>query len=415
MNNLILLFLLSSCAFFISKIDSEIIKEKNYLKNIPLTPTYCPMEQKPHLQLVNSNSKSQEIFTEFISKHPNYNFVDRLIFWALIQMSLRPDQSSPSSRLQLIISLNNSPLYIDFFSESDEHQYPFLYGLEWISQRFKGKKLEFYAQILDTELAQKLRVEKGLEVFLEKNKEKIKQDKILGPFFIRGTEILKEGERVPQIKYTQLIKFYRKFGPQQKIIINTALNKFAMNGGQTIHSNYDFNLYQNSIFLIDQEMPISNIFGLATHEDVFMASTTQNVHQINPIDSLPLFYGSSKVRSSAFCFIQNQKDFIWLVSNMGRDPGQHLFHLIKYGMASAEKIEDVDRLMRHSRYIFLSDPVRLIIESHRSRSDQIENLLKLTLPIYNADKLGNIWSYSSLNETGRFIIDDRNLGSFSCK
>ncbi|MBA2403937.1 MAG: hypothetical protein H0V66_04130, partial [Bdellovibrionales bacterium] len=73
------------------------------------------------------------------------------------------------------------------------------------------------------------------------------------------------------------------------------------------------------------------------------------------------------------------------------------------------------KLIRHSRHLFLSDPVRLVIESHRSRTDQIENLLKINLPIYNAEKLGNIWAYTYFNDQGRFIIDDRNVGSYSCK
>jgi hypothetical protein len=415
MTKLLLLTLLTSCAFFVSKIDSEIVKDKNYLKNIPTSASYCPLEQKTILQLINSNPKSQEIFSDFIGRHPEYNFVDQFIFWSLIQMAIRPDQSSPSSRLQLIISTKTSPLYLDFFSDQDKDQYPFIFGLEWVSKKLNGKRLEHYAQILDSQLSQKFKVEKYLEIFLEKNKDNLRQNIELAPFFIRGTEILKEGERVPDLKFTQLIKFYRKIESKQKITIHTSLNKFTTSGGQVIQSNYDFNLYQNSIFLIDQEMPISNIFGLSSGQDVFLASTNQKIESISGIDSLPLFYGSSKVRSSAFCLIQNQKDFIWLISNMGRDPGQHLFHLIKYGMASSDKIETVDTLIRHSRYLFLSDPVRLVIESRRSRPDQIENLLKLSLPIYNAEKLGNIWSFSKFGAQARFILDDRNPGNYSCK
>jgi hypothetical protein len=59
--------------------------------------------------------------------------------------------------------------------------------------------------------------------------------------------------------------------------------------------------------------------------------------------------------------------------------------------------------------------VRLIIESNRSRNEQIENLLKLNLPIYNAEKLGNIWAYASMGNLSRYIIDDRNPGAFVCK
>jgi hypothetical protein len=146
-----------------------------------------------------------------------------------------------------------------------------------------------------------------------------------------------------------------------------------------------------------------------------MASTSQKIEKILPINGFPLFYGESKVRSSAVCMIENQDNRIWTFSNLSRDPGQHLFHLIRYGLARTKSTAEVDKLIRHSRHLFLSDPVRLAIESHRSRKDQIENLLKLNLPIYNAEKLGNIWAYTFFNSRGRFIIDDRNPGSYSCK
>jgi hypothetical protein len=113
--------------------------------------------------------------------------------------------------------------------------------------------------------------------------------------------------------------------------------------------------------------------------------------------------------------IEENGNKIWTVSNQSRDPGQHLFHLVRYGLPRSQSTEEVDRLLRHSRHLFLSDPVRLVIESGRSRDDQIENLLKLNLPIYNADKLGNIWAYTRFNEQDRFIIDDRNPGAFACK
>lgn len=415
MNSLFIFLILSSCSFFIKKIDSEIVNQKNYLKNIPEKNTFCSLDKSINQQVINANSMSQEIFEDFTQKNPQYQFIDRLIFWSLIQMSIRPDQSSPSSRFQVLISHNKSPMYLDFFSENDEVQYPFLFGLDWIGKKFQAKNLEFYAKILDKELSQKFKVEKDLEIFLELNKENLKQDSALAPFFIRGTEVLKEGERIPVLNFTQLIKVYRKNESKQKVIVNTILNQFKTDMNQVGYCNYDFNLYQNSIFLIDQSMPVSNIFGLASPQDTFMASTTQKIDQIQAIDSLPLFYGSSKVRSSAICMVQKEDSFIWAISNLSRDPGQHLFHLIRYGLARSQRVEDVDKLIRHSRYLFLSDPLRLIIESNRSRSDQIENLLKLNVPVYNADKLGNIWSYSKFKDIGRFIIDDRNQGSFSCK
>ena len=410
------LLIFSSCSFFIDKIDSGLLNEKDYLKNIPETPSFCPLVNKPKLQLVNTNSHSQEVYQEFFEKHPEFDFLDHFALWTLIQLSVRPDQSSPSSRFQILLRQNGDSIYLDFFSETREEQYPLLFGLEWILKKYKKKaSLESYASIMDNQFPQKLKAGSNLEAFLLSNQVKIKDHPVLGPFFIRGTEVLKENERLPKLRFVDVIKHYRSLEKKQKVIVNSSLTTFTTESGQQGRCNYDFNLYDSSIFLIDQTIPAANLFGLAKDNSAFMASTSQKIEKIEPINGFPLFQGESKVRSSAVCVIENQENRIWTFSNLSRDPGQHLFHLIRYGLAGAKSTAEVDKLIRHSRHLFLSDPVRLIIESHRSRPDQIENLLKLNVPIYNGEKLGNIWTYTHFNSQSRFIIDDRNTGSYSCK
>jgi hypothetical protein len=226
---------------------------------------------------------------------------------------------------------------------------------------------------------------------------------------------LKQNETSPFLDFNKVLQIYRKVRNDQKIIVNTTLTQFVTEKGATGACNYDFNLYDNSIFLIDKVIPVANLYGLATQKAAFLASTSQKLDQIGSLKGLPLFKGESKVRSSAVCMIENEGNKVWAFSNQSRDPGQHLFHLVRYGLPSSQTTAEVDKLIRHSRHLFLSDPVRLIIESARSSDDQIENLLKLNLPIYNADKLGNIWSYTRFKEGQRFIIDDRNPGAFSCQ
>lgn len=411
-----LLLLVGSCSFFVSKIDTAMVNEKDYLKNIPETTTFCPLIEKPKLQLIDTNPSSQSLYHEFAQLHPKLDIIDHLVLWSLVQISVRPDQSSPSARFQILLQDNGQGQYLDFFSETPADQYPLLFGLEWILKKFKKKTtLEYYAGLIDQQFPHTLKAGKNLETFLLANQDKVKDHPILGPYFIRGTEVLKENERLPTLKYVDLIRFYRGHEKKQKVIVNNSLTRFTTESGQTGSCNYDFNLYDNSIFLIDRVIPVANLFGLALGHSAFMASTSQKVENILPVNGFPLFLGESKVRSSAVCVIENKENRIWTFSNFSRDPGQHLFHLIRYGLARSQSTYEVDKLIRHSRHLFLSDPVRLVIESHRSRSDQIENLLKLNLPIYNAEKLGNIWAYTQFNSQGRFIIDDRNSGSYSCK
>lgn len=416
MFKLALLFLISSCAFFVERIDTPLVKQTTNQNKAPTTPGFCSFDKKVDFQLTGTNDNSQSVYLELVkqSKVP-LDFLDHFALWNLFQLSIRPDQSSATSRFQVLMSMEEKTHYFDFFSEVPEDQYPFLYGIEWVLKKFgKNRTLEQYAQMLAGP-AKKLKIGKDFENFLTKNYAAIKNDAELAPYYFRGADVLKENETSPNLDFAKVISIYRKVKKDQKIIVNTSLTQFVTEKGATGSCNYDFNLYDNSIFLIDKVIPVANLYGLATNKSAFLSSTSQKLDKISALKGLPLFKGESKVRSSAVCMIENDGNKIWAFSNQSRDPGQHLFHLVRYGLPSSQTTLEVDKLIRHSRHLFLSDPVRLIIESARSSNDQIENLLKLNLPIYNADKLGNIWAFTKFREGVRFVIDDRNPGAFSCQ
>lgn len=416
MLKLTLLIFLSSCAFFVEKIDRPLVQKKEFKKET-MTEAFCPMDQKLNFQLVGTKDNSQQVYHSLLrSLNQKLDFLDHFALWSLMQLRIRPDQSSATSRLQVLIHQNEKSYYFDFFSESSDDQFPYLYGVEWILKKFNKKtSLETYAEMLKSPAIKDLKIGKDFENFLVKNLSEIKNNPELAPYYFRGAEVLKENETSPLLDFRNVIRLYRKNEKEQKIIVNTTLNEFLTDTGSSGRCNYDFNLYDHSIFLIDKVIPVANIFGLSSSKSVFFASSSQKLDQIESLKGLSLFKGVSKVRSSAVCMIENQAKRIWTFSNQSRDPGQHLFHLVRYGLPSSKTTQEVSRLIKHSRHLFLSDPVRLVIESSRSSEDQIENLLKLNLPIYHAESLGNIWAYTHFNEGDRFIIDERNPGSFSCK
>lgn len=416
MFKLLFLFLISSCSFFISRIETPITVDESLARKAPQIQNYCEAQERPDFQLVGPGGNSQEVYSKFIKTLPHLDFIDHFALWNLLQLSVRPDQSSPTSRLQVLIHQGEKTYYFDFFSEEGADQYPFIYGIDWVLKKFNKKRtLEYYAGILNQHLGQKLKIGKDFENFLIKNIPEIKASSELAPYYFRGSDALKENETSPALNYKEVIKIYRAAERKQKIIINTSLTPFVTDKGNSGNCNYDFNLYDNSIFLIDKVIPIANLYGLSLSDSAFLSSSSQKLDSIRPLSGLPLFKGVSKVRSSAVCMMENNGNKIWAFSNQSRDPGQHLFHLVRYGLPQAETIAEVDKLIRHSRHLFLSDPVRLIIESGRSSQEQVENLLKLNLPIYNADKLGNIWAYTRFKDGSRFIIDDRNPGAFKCQ
>lgn len=411
------LLTLASCSFFIKRIDTPLVKDTALIKKIPDTPGYCTSDTKMGFQLVGTNDNSQEVYSQLVkTSGQQFDFMDHFALWNLIQLSVRPDQSSATSRLQVLIHQADKSYYFDFFSEVADDQYPYLYGIEWVLKKFgKNRSLEYYADILNNSIRGKLKIGKDFENFLVKNIPLIKNEPELAPYYFRGSDVLKENETSPILDYKSVIKLYRSVQKDQKIIVNTSLTSFVTEKGSTGSCNYDFNLYDNSIFLIDKVIPVANLYGLSVPKGAFLASSSQKLDKIQSLKGLPLFKGESKVRSSAVCMIENAGNKIWAFSNQSRDPGQHLFHLVRYGLPRSQTTAEVDKLIRHSRHLFLSDPVRLIIESERSSEEQVENLLKLNLPIYNADKLGNIWAYTQFSEGNRFIIDDRNPGAFRCE
>lgn len=411
-------FLLGSCSFFVKKIDSTALDQELIKIERPYAPTYC-YNERPGLQLVGTNIDAQSQFQQFV-KGKSYDFFDKVIFWSLIQFQIRPDLSSPTARLQYVIRHKGEIFYFDFFSDETKNQYPYLAGLDYLLQIYKrSRKLEWYAAEIDRHTFS-FKTGKSLAQFLDERKEELKKDQILVKSFYRGNEVLKENERLPTLTFTPVIKAYQRDLKFQKTISNTSLFDFVKT--KTVHTicNYDFTLYENSIFLIDKNQNPSNIFGISENESSFMASSGQKLENLKSLMGEPLFEGASKVRSSAVCVIEKNtsqgQDLMWLFSNASRDPGQHLYHLFRYGITQVSSTQEVDKLLRHSRHLFLSDPVRLVIESDRSQDAQIENLLKLNIPIYNAEKLGNIWAYTLFKREGaHFIIDDRNFGAFSCQ
>ncbi len=151
LNLLFFLFIFCSCSIFIKNIENPLVKKEDYQKNIPEIKTYCSQEIKTQFQFSGSDSKSQETYLKIIQGlRPDFDFIDHLVLWSLLQMQLRPDQATPMSRLQIALRLKGETQYLDFSSEENSHQYPYLYGLEWILKNFKKKSsLASYFSLLE--------------------------------------------------------------------------------------------------------------------------------------------------------------------------------------------------------------------------------------------------------------------------
>lgn len=410
-----LCFFLLGCSSVFKSLEIDVPQS---LQKGPASQTPVTMCSGPSIksaQLIGTNPAAQRGFKEFLKNiQPiQLDFKEQAIMWMMIQMNVRPDLASPTSRIQLIFREMGKTEYKDY-SSSDTNAYPFIRALEdFLVGHPRKKNLHWYAQLLDTHFTSEVVVGKSFEKRLLTLKDEIATNEVLRKFYFRGDDTLRESERIAKINYSALFSALKKNPIKSKK--STDLYDYRKTPKLKLSCSYDFNLYDESIFLIGDDDSPGHLFGMSLGTQGLMAITSQTFEKVEPLYGQPLFRGKANSRTASMCVIKNEKNEIWLSSHHSRDPGQHIYHLFKYGIINATTPDGIDALIRHSRHMFLSDPLRLVIESSRSKPKQIQELLKLNVPIYNAKSIGNVWAWSNLNnEGGRFYLDDRNPGALFC-
>lgn len=409
---------LTSCSYLIESYDKDILEEKEISPLDQTQKTTCRIIQKN--MLLNENESSQKIFNDLIKKITNQHlisFIDRTVLWSFIQMNIRPDLSSPTAKLQVLIFLNGKETYYNSFTKNGSGL-PYMYLLEYLLKKHKSRyKLKRLAQIYDKYLSGPFKVSSDFEQFLESYKSSLSKNPILKTAFMRGDETLKEGEGIPILKVSPLVVSYLKSKRRIKYKVNNHLFKYQNNTSFVPSCNFDMNLYKESIFLINKENVKGHVFGLKNKSNAFMAVSSQYIENLKSLNKTTAFQGYSNTRSASLCSFKNRlKKFnkTWLVSSESRDPGQHLYHLLEYGLEGVNKLGTLDDMLKFSRHLFLKNPVRLVIESRRSDKQQISELLKLDIPIYNAKKLGKVWGFFRNKNQSSFILDARRQGHIEC-
>ena len=181
---LILLFGLS-CSLYLNfeddSSDINIISSKR-------KPTFCQSKLSEHT-IVGTEQYLVDNFNTFLKEHTvkrRLAFIDKVVLWALLQMNLRPDISTPSSRLQVSILHQNKSKYWDFHVRSGKEKegYPYLHGLEKLLSFYKSKyTLTKLAAILDKHYKYPFYVGYELTQTLIKKKKDLAKNKYLKDAF----------------------------------------------------------------------------------------------------------------------------------------------------------------------------------------------------------------------------------------
>ena len=118
------------------------------------------------------------------------------------------------------------------------------------------------------------------------------------------------------------------------------------------------------------------------------------------------------------CQFNNSIQDIVLFSTLGRNPAQHLKHLVAYDINQINSFQSFEELLKFSRHLFLNNPDRILYESKRGRKSQLNFFLSMNFPIYHVEALGDIIGLSSFikgkTEEKSLIADDRSLAKLWC-
>ncbi len=410
---------MTSCSLFIQNFQHDILTV-NKIKPLSLTnKTTC--ENKKADIVISENPDAQTSFKRFIDKvqkEKKLQFIDKVVLWALLQMNYRPDLSAPTSKLQLLLKINNKEEYFNNFS-NQIGSFPYLNGLNNLLKKYKSRySLKDHAKLIDRHFHSHFIVSKGFESFLATNKQTLANNKQFKKTYFRGNEPLKELETIPKINFSRIVAEYFKTRKKYQYKTNRFLFHYKSDLTFVPQCNFDMGLYRDSLFLINEKKIVSHTFGLKIGDDSMLAVSGQDYAGLNNIPNTFLLTGKSDIRSASICTfkskLKKKRDTLWLISTNSRDPGQHLHHLLQYGLNTIQSAAELNTMMKFSRHLFLKDPVRLVIESRRSSEKQLSELLKLNIPIYNAKKLGTVWGYYQNSKGATFVLDDRRKGHLEC-
>lgn len=419
---LIFAFLFSSCANFIKRMDKE---EFNF-KILPrVEKTFC---EKPEVttSVFSQNPDSSEEFEIFLKRHRELGPVESFVLWSLVQMAYHPDTNSPTAELKIILmspedSTIKKSKSVDFWHFKPQvNLYPYISGLISILKYYNSKHtLSSLASLLDQELSAYATVDDQLESFLKTYKPQLAANEVFKSVFLKADEVLRHKEKFKRISFRTVVKLAEDQSHTDEVPISPSHIHMENFKDATILCDFKMDQYEESVYAVQPESVPAATFAL-THKNTSIMA----VSSMKPkFDSLAETYlmGGESADTTAICYFENKTKTHTLsfITRDSRDPGQHLFHLFKLNLEKVETPLDLDTLLKFSRHLFLTDPLRLIYESHRGSDKQLTELLKLNIPIYNANQLGNINGVIMNHEKGKtshhIVIDDRVEGHLSCQ
>ena len=390
---------------------------------------YC--SPKSRVQYISEDEYSLKFYRNLHStlfENRNLNFVEKSIMISLMEMSRRPDEASPFSRLQVYLRLNGKTYYYDFTPKDVNagKTMPFLKGLDHLSRTFiPNQSLSSIASTLDGVIPQNIGVSLELESFLRENRQNLASNDSLTSIFFKGDELLTRYETFNRVNYRSIVDQYNSRYANNK---DYDLSNFDLNANKStkekFETNCNYDLQKESTLqddILDSDKKKSHYIGFSEGDDFFLAVSSSRLNV--PVKTLPklgyFMQTTASQKPLPICEFKGKNQDIVLFSNDGRNPIQHLQHLEAYEIDQIDSIFALNELLNFSRHLFLTNPDRILYESKRGRKAQLDFFLKMNFPIYHIENLGNIFGHATFKNESKIdstlYSDDRSSARLWCK
>lgn len=421
--------MLSSCSYFTRKFESLTQKTKEKSTTISKKINYCPVSSK--FQYISEDENSLKFYKNLhplLFENKKLSFIEKSIMFSLLEMSRRPDEASPYSRLQVYLKQNGKTYYYDFRPKklADDTKMSFLKGLDYLTQKFVTQRsLLSMATQLDSIIPLNISVSLDFENFLKNNRQDLVGNDELTKRFFKGDEIITRYETFDRIKYKSIVEQYLKGFSKNS---DYEFEKDGLTANTSVKENYETNCnydlsketsLREEIMGADQNK--THYIALSENENFFLAVSSTTL--LRPFKTTPKMGYFIKSRPAIFplpiCEFKGKNQEIVLFSSEGRNPVQHLQHLEAYEIDQIDSAFTLNELLGFSRHLFLTNPDRILYESKRGRKAQLDFFLEMNFPIYHVENLGNIFGHAMFkNDKQKELVlynDDRSTARLWCK
>ncbi|EQC49297.1 hypothetical protein M899_1563 [Bacteriovorax sp. BSW11_IV] len=392
--SILVLSFLSSCALIV---EADKGQEDIVLKEKSKNDFMCDQNHKS--QLLTQTNESDELLSKLKLKN-KLTSTESFVVLVLAEMLYSPYIFSPDAKMQILEI------------EGDKRSHAFYNGesnLIWtlndiLKNDKKSRSLYALATLVEKSAPDRISISDRFSTFLQEYKDKLYQIPSYKKYYFRAGQILKENETIPKVNLASLVSKYlsKKVKPEvQHYLFDYKTDK------DNYKCNFDLNIYDNSIYMVsDTTRVFRGQIGLQDGKKALYA-TISFTPQLDSDRSDFLFYSSKKVTPSGLCFNTNNNNVF--MSSKGPDPGQLLHkHIVK--MTNVHNEQDLERALTAPRFLILVPPKRLVLETKRTKIEELEYLQGLNMPIYHTDNIGNIWgSYDN-----RLFKDFRSRDQLKC-